>query len=141
MCRIRVLLVESSDHWRQNMRRMLEEESGIQVVCEVSDGLKAVRMAEQLQPDVVLLDIGLPGINGIEACGWICHVAPRAKSIFLTERSEGHIVHAAISHRAWGYILKSNADRELIPAIRSVSNGRKFVSNQIATPDDINPEA
>lgn len=140
MSRISVLLVEPSDHLRGLLRRMLQGEDGIRLVCEVSDGLKAIRIAEQLQPDIVLLDMGLPGLSGIEACGWIYQVAPRARLIFLIERSQGQIVYAAMSRSAWGYILKSEVVRELIPAIRSVTEGRKFISNQIGAPDDAGPQ-
>src|SRR5690348_17600619 len=119
MSKTRILLVEDSEHWLRFIRHTLCEDSLIEVVCEVADGFKAVRMAEKIQPDIVLLDIGLPGLNGIEACGWICRVAPLTRVVFLTEHRDSQIVQAAMNRGAWGYVLKSDCTQDLIPAIRS----------------------
>jgi len=140
MARTRVLLVEDSVQWREFVRHLLCEESVIDIVGEISDGLKAVRVAEQLQPDIILLDIGLPGLNGIEACGWIRRVAPEARVVFLTHLCDGHIAQAAMNRGAWGCVLKSEATQDLVPAIRSVSAGLRFVSNRLAVADDVDPE-
>ena len=135
----RILMVEDSELWRLCVRRMLQEES-VDIVGEASDGFQAVKAAERLQPDIILLDIGLPGLNGIEACGWIYRVAPMAKVLFFTEQLDKWIVQAAMNRGAWGYVLKSEAERDLIPAIRSLSADSKFISNRLRSSDHIHPE-
>lgn len=139
MVKTRILLVEDSEQWRQFVRTLLGEQP-VDIVGEVADGFKAVKAAEQLQPDVVLLDVGLPGLNGLEACGWICRVAPQAKVLFLTEQRDGRIVHAAISRGAWGYVLKSEATQDLVPAIRALLLGLKFITNRLKASDGVDPE-
>jgi DNA-binding NarL/FixJ family response regulator len=111
---------------------LLQEEPLFEIICQVSDGLEAVRMAEKLQPTVVLLDIGLPGLNGIEASGWIRKLAPDVKLVFVSQEFDPDIVRAALQLGAWGYVLKSDAGQELVAAIHSVVRGEKFVSRGLA---------
>lgn len=139
MGKTRVLMVEDSESWRFCVRRLLKEEP-VDIVGEAFDGFSAVKAAEQLKPEIVLLDIGLPGLNGIEACGWICRVAPQTRVLFLAEQSDGRIVQAAMDRGAWGFVLKSEAARDLRLAIRSVSTGSKFISNRAGAADRVNPE-
>lgn len=128
---IRIMLVDDVKSWRLSVSSMLRVEPSFEVVFEASDGLKAVQAAEKLQPAVVLLDIGLPGLNGIEAGGWIHRVAPSAKIVFVTMERDPDIVEAARKLGAWGYVLKSNAARELVAAIQSVVRGEKFLSRSL----------
>ena len=99
---------------------------------EVSDGLKAVRMTEKLQPSVAVVNISLPNLSGIQAGGWIRMLAPKTKIVFLAERLEADIVQAAMKHRAGGYLLKSEARRDLVAAIHAVGRGGTFLSYQLA---------
>ena len=103
MSAIRILLVDDVESWRSSISSMLRAEPSFVVVLVASDGLKAVQAAEKLQPAVVLLDIGLPGLNGIGAGGWIRRVAPFAKIVFVTMERDPDIVAAAWRSGAWGY--------------------------------------
>ena len=111
---------------------LLRKHPDLQIICEVSDGLEAVQRAEELQPDLILLDIGLPKLNGIEAANRIRRVAPEAAIIFLTENRNKEIIRAALSTGARGYVLKMDAGRELLPAVAGVLGGDDFVSSGIA---------
>jgi DNA-binding NarL/FixJ family response regulator len=128
---IRILLVDDVESWRLSISSMLRAEPSFEVVFETSDGLKAVEAAEKLQPAVVLLDIGLPGLNGIQAGGRIRKVAPFAKIVFVTLERDPDIVDAAWGLGAWGYVLKSDAARDLVAAIQSVVRGEKFLSRSL----------
>jgi DNA-binding NarL/FixJ family response regulator len=100
-------------------------------VAEAGDGLEAVQRAKELQPDLIVLDIGLPNLDGLEAAKRIRQVAPAAKIIFLTNNSDEDVVRAALSDGAQGYVLKNDAARELLTAVRKVLGGEHFVSNGI----------
>jgi DNA-binding NarL/FixJ family response regulator len=99
----------------------------MQIVGEVQDGLEAVRQAELLQPDLILLDIGLPGLNGIEAARQIRKVASAARIIFLTQECAPDVVKEAFSLGAAGYVTKARAGAELLAAVDAVSHGSDFV--------------
>jgi DNA-binding NarL/FixJ family response regulator len=132
MSLVRVLVVDDVDSWRTFVSSMLETEPSFEIVCEVSDGLEAVQAAEKLQPNVVLLDIGLPGLNGLQAGGWIRKVAPSAKIIFVSLEHDPDIVGSAVRLGAWGYVLKSDAAGDLVTAIHTVVRGEKFLSSSLA---------
>lgn len=104
----------------------LEQRGDLQVICEASDGLEAVRKAEELKPDLILLDIGLPTLSGIEAARQIRVLAPNSKIIFLSQESSPDIVDEALRLGAWGYIVKINAGTELLTAIETVLSGQRF---------------
>ena len=103
------------------------------VVGEASDGLEAVRKAQRLQPDLILLDIGLPTINGIEAARRILQDAPKTNILFLSEHRSADIVKEALSTGAGGYIVKSDAENDLLPAVDALLAGKRFVSSSLAT--------
>ena len=94
-----------------------------------ADGLDAVEMAQQLQPDLILLDIGIPGLNGIEAARQIAKVCPKSKIAFLTENRCYELVEEALQVGASGYILKSHFKSELIPGVAAMLKGGQFVSH------------
>ena len=106
MSSVRVLVVDDYEPFRRFVCSMLSKAPGLQVIGEVSDGLEAVQRAEELQPDLILLDIGLPKLNGLEAANRIGCVAPSSKIIFVTNENGSDVVHAALSNGAKGYVLK-----------------------------------
>ena len=110
------------------MCSILDQRPNLQVISEASDGQEAVQKAEELKPDLILLDIGLPTLNGIEAARQIGKVAPESKIIFVTQESSPEAVQAALSLGAWGYVPKARAARDLLAAIEAVLEGRQFVS-------------
>jgi DNA-binding NarL/FixJ family response regulator len=131
MVDLRVLLVDDFEPWRRFVSTTLQKHPGFQIVLEVSDGLQAVQKAAELYPDLILLDIGLPGLNGIEAARRIRKVAPDSKIIFLTEDSAEDVAEEALRIGAAGYVVKADAARELLPAMRAVVSGRRFVSARL----------
>ena len=115
----------------------------MRIVGVVSDGLAAVLKAEELQPDVILLDVGLPKLNGIEAARRIRRLAPKSKILFLSQEVDVEVARVALSD-GHGYVVKSDADNELFAAIEAVVQGRKFVSRRLASPtfaDHMDPRA
>lgn len=129
--RIRILVVEDFELARRFISTALAKEPSFEVVGEVSDGLTAAERAEDLQPDVVLLDIGLPGLNGIEAAKRIRKTAPRAKIVFVSQQSSPELVQAALAVGGSGYVLKSDAGNDLLKAISAVLNGETFLSRAL----------
>jgi len=128
MSTIRVLVVEDSARFRQYICQTLAKSSGLQVVGEVSDGLEAVQGALALKPDLILLDIGLPKLNGIEAARQIHKLSLESKILFVSQESDPEIVQCALGFGAWGYVVKSRAASDLLSAVRAVCDGRPFVS-------------
>ena len=125
----RVLVVDDHEPFRRFVCSMLQEQGSVQLVGEAQDGVEAVRQAELLQPDMVLLDIGLPGLNGIEAARQISKVASAARIIFLTQECSPDVVKEAFTVGAQGYVIKAKAGAELLAAVDAVSHGSKFVSS------------
>jgi DNA-binding NarL/FixJ family response regulator len=113
---------------------MLRERPEFQIVGEASDGLEAIRKSEELQPGLILLDIGLPKLNGIEAARRICAVAPACRILFVSENQCPTIAQEALSIGACtrGYVVKSYAAEELLPAMEAVMQDRHFVSSRFA---------
>jgi DNA-binding NarL/FixJ family response regulator len=120
---IRILVVDDYKDWRDRVRSLLRERPEWQVICEASDGLEAVQMAEELEPDVILLDIGLPKLNGIEAARQIRQLLPNSKIIFLSQENSLDVVQEALSTGAQKFVHKARAQNELLPAIDAVLNG------------------
>lgn len=128
---VRVLVVDDFEPWRDYVCSMLEKGPELQVICEVSDGLEAVQKADELKPDLILLDIGLPTLNGIEAARRIRKLAPESRILFLSQESSADIVQEALCLGALGYVVKANAGSELLPAIQAVLRGRQFISSGV----------
>jgi DNA-binding NarL/FixJ family response regulator len=125
---VRVLLVEDFEPFRRFIRTTLQK-AELQIIAEVSDGLEAVRKAEELQPDLILLDIGLPGLNGIEATRRIRKRSPESKIIFVTQQSSADVIEEAMNSGALGYVVKARAASDLLASVEAVREGRKFVGN------------
>ena len=128
----RVLVVEDFEPFRRVIRSMLETGLELLVICEVSDGLEAVQKAGELQPDLILLDIGLPTLDGIEAALRIRKVAPKSRILFLTQESSADVVQQALSVGAAGYVLKVRVGSELLAAVEAVLQDKQFVSSGLA---------
>lgn len=129
---VRILIVDDFADWRRLVREWLREHPHFQVVGVASDGLEAVLTAQQLQPDLILLDIGLPTLNGIEAARRIRELSPSAKILFLTQESDRAVLGAAINAGGHGYVVKSEAFKDLFPALEAVMSGKSFVSPSLA---------
>ena len=125
---IRVLVIEDFERWRHFYRSTLQRNPEYQIIGEVSDGLEAVHQARQLQPDLILLDIGLPTLNGIEAARRIRKISAASKILFVSENRSSDVVREALSTGAGGYVVKSDANSELMPAVNAVLEGKRFVS-------------
>ena len=128
---IRILVVDDHEDFRRLVGRLLQVRPELQVIGEASDGLGGVREAKELQPDLILLDIGLPKMNGIEAARRIRQLSPSSKILFLSLNNDPEIVRTALSTGAQGYVLKTNVVSELLFALDAVLRGEKFVSGSI----------
>jgi len=125
---VRVFVVDDFEAFRRLLCSILEKMPELQVTCQASDGLEAVQRAEELQPDLILLDIGLPTLNGIEAARQIRRLSPESKIIFLTQESSTDVVQEGLNLGARGYVLKTRAALDLVAAVEAVLDGRRFVS-------------
>jgi DNA-binding NarL/FixJ family response regulator len=132
MDNIKVLLAEDHTIVRKGLRSLLEKEIGIEVVGEAEDGREAVRKAEKLQPDVVMMDIAMPGLNGLEATRQIKKRFPEMKIIILTVHANEEYVLQTLRAGASGYLVKKAAPADLIEAIQAVYKGDSFLSPSIS---------
>ena len=129
---MRVLLADDHQILRQGLRTLLEREPDVRVVGEATDGREAVAQAAALRPDVVVMDLSMPGLNGIEATRRIVAAQPKTKVVGLSMHADRQYVRAMFEVGAAGYLLKNSAYEELLSALRVVVGGRPFVSPAIA---------
>ena len=129
MSPVRVLVVDDFEPFRRFVRSTLTQRPDLQVIGEASDGLEAVQKTEALKPDLILLDIGLPRLSGIEAGRRIRQLSPKSKIVFVSQESAPDIVQEALDSGASGYVLKMRSATDLLAAIDAVLDGRRFVSN------------
>jgi DNA-binding NarL/FixJ family response regulator len=129
---IRILLADDHTVIRKGLRLLLESHPGFQVIAEASDGRETVAMAEAHQPDVVVLDVAMPTLNGIEAARQISAKMPQTAIVFLSMHSDESYVLKALKSGAKAYLLKDSAEYDLINAIRSVKDGKAFFSPSIS---------
>jgi DNA-binding NarL/FixJ family response regulator len=104
----------------------LQKRPELLIVCEASEGMVAVQKAEELQPDLIVLDVGLPRLNGIEAARRIRKLAPRSKILFVSQESSCDVMEEAFNLGAMGYVIKSNAQSDLLPAVDQVIIGKQL---------------
>ncbi len=128
---LRILVVEDHAPFRRLICTALQRRAEFQTI-EAADGLEAVQKAEELQPDLILLDINLPKLHGFEVAKQIRSLAPDARLLFMSQESSSDIVRKALSLGAHGYIQKLSAGTDLLPAIDAVLDGQRFVSSSLA---------
>lgn len=132
MANLRLLLADDHTLFRQGLRKILEERPDWEVVAEADNGKLAVRKALALEPDVALLDIGMPVLNGVDATRQIVRKAPKVKVLILSMYSDEAYVTRALNAGATGYLLKDSAGKELIKAISAVAEGTAYFSPAIS---------
>jgi len=130
---IKVLVVDDFLPWHSLVRGTLEAKKDLEIVAVAVDGLEAVQKAEQLQPDLILLDIGLPTLNGIEAARRIRELSPNSKILFVSQELSPEIVEEAFRLEARGYVVKVDAVREILLAVDTVLRGERYVSSTLRT--------
>jgi DNA-binding NarL/FixJ family response regulator len=142
----RVLVVDDYDPWLAFVAATLKNQSKLRIIAEARDGLEAVQIAQQLQPDLILLDIGLPTLNGIEAARRIRELSPKSKILFVSDNRSRDIAEEGLRTGAIGYVVKSDAGAELLPALKAALEGRRFLSaglagrNAVDLTNESNPE-
>jgi DNA-binding NarL/FixJ family response regulator len=133
MGKIRVLLAEDHTIVRKGLRALLEDQPGIEVIAEAEEGRQAVHLAEQLRPDVVLMDFSMSGLNGLEATHQIMERIPGAKVLVLTRHTNQEYVDRILEAGASGYLIKKSAPEELVIAIQAVYRGDAYLDPAIST--------
>lgn len=130
--RIRVMVVDDHEIVRKQICRLLKSQPDMEVVSEAADGTDAVHNAEEFQPDVILLDIGLPGLDGFTAARHIRSVAPGTEILFVSQHDTTQMAREALRAGGRGYVVKVDATSELIPAVHAVNEKKQFISARLA---------
>lgn len=129
---IKVLIVEDHTIVRQGLARLLSDQPGLEVVGQAVNGREAVEMAEKLNPDIIIMDIAMPKMNGIEASKKIRKLLPRTKILILSMYSHEHYIHELLEVGVSGYLLKDSSGRDIIKAIDDALNNKTFLSPAIS---------
>lgn len=129
---IRILIADDHGVMRKGLRLQLEQHEGLEVIGEASDGRDAVRLAEELRPDLVIMDIGMPNLNGVEATAQIVKHNPSIGVIILSVHSDEEYLLRALTAGAKGYLLKESADVDLLRAVQAVAQRKSFFSPTVA---------
>ena len=129
--KISVLLVDDHALVRRGFRRILEDERDITVVGEASDGAEAIRLAQELRPQVIVMDCAMPGVNGLQATRQILEKQPQALVLMLSMHSGDLYVNGSLKAGASGYLNKESAPEELLTAIRAVLAGQTYISESL----------
>lgn len=130
---IRIIVADDHMFMRKQLASLIDACEDMEVIAEAADGLMAVQRAGELRPDVVVMDVNMPGLNGIEATRQIVTASPLVKIIGVSMRCERQVVMAMLQAGAFGYILKDRTDKELVPAIFSVLSGAKYIGAGVET--------
>jgi DNA-binding NarL/FixJ family response regulator len=125
---VRILLVDDHPIVRQGLKTLLQGHSGWEVIGEASDGAEAVEKAKDLNPDVMVLDVTMPRMNGLEACRLLRQECPELEILFVTQHDSPQMMREALDAGARGYVVKSNAARDLLAAVDAVSQHRVFTA-------------
>jgi DNA-binding NarL/FixJ family response regulator len=137
MSLVRVLIVDDFDPWQSLVIARLGQQPHFRIIGLAADGMEAIQKAEELQPDLILLDVSLPKLNGIEAARKIRKLVPKAKILFLSASPDPDVVRAAFFAGGAGYVLKSDAAVALLPGTEAVLRGKQFVSRSLIEIDDL----
>jgi DNA-binding NarL/FixJ family response regulator len=132
MKKLRILLADDHEIVRQGVRKLIESEAGWEVCAEASDGRTAVALAEKLQPDVAVLDIGMPELNGVDAARQIKRASPQTELLMFTGEASDQMIHEVFAAGARSYILKSDIGAHLIAAIRALGQHKHYFTNHIS---------
>jgi DNA-binding NarL/FixJ family response regulator len=133
---IRILVVDDWPEWQRFLRRKLESERNFQIVGLASNGLEGVGQAAELQPDVVLMDLNMPVLNGIDATRRIRELSPRSRVLFLSENRCREVVWAAFEAGACGYVVKADSGSDLVAGIRALLENKQFLSSSLRDQQD-----
>jgi DNA-binding NarL/FixJ family response regulator len=125
---IRILVVDDHPIVRQGLKTLLEGHAGWEVIGEASDGAEALEKAKDLTPDVMVLDVTMPRMNGLEACRLLRRQSPALEILFVTQHDSPQMMREALEAGARGYVVKSNAARDLLAAVEAVSQHRVFTA-------------
>lgn len=128
--KIRVLVVDDFKEWRRFVVSKVRQEWEVEIVGEAADGLEAVEKASKLEPELILLDIGLPGLNGIEVARRILQATPKTRIVFLSENYSREIAEEALHTGAAAYVVKSEAATALLPVMNAALQGMQFAGSQ-----------
>jgi DNA-binding NarL/FixJ family response regulator len=129
---LRILVADDHEVAREGIRSLLEEHAGWEVCAEAKDGREAVEAASRLKPDVLLLDIGMPNLNGLDAARQILAANPNARILILTIHDSEHVVREVLAAGASGFVLKSDAGRDLLAAVEALQDRRTFFTHKVA---------
>jgi len=127
---VRILVVEDFEPFRTLVRAILEKNPRLHIIAEVRGGLDAVQKATDLKPDLILLDIGLPLLNGLDAARLIRKLAPESRILFISQEPSPDVVQEALALGAFGYVAKTRLGSDLLTAVEAVLLGRDFVSGR-----------
>jgi DNA-binding NarL/FixJ family response regulator len=137
---MRILVADDHDIVRWGLRQLLTAQPGWRICAEAATGDEAVTLAKQFEPHVVVMDVGMPELNGIEATRKICELLPQTKIVVLTMHFSDQLVRDIVEAGAQGYVMKSDADRELVAAVQTIANGGSYftsvAANTLAGPHD-----
>ncbi len=129
---IRILVVDDHETVRRGICSLLRSEPAFDVICEGADGIEAVTRAEELQPEVIVLDISMPGMNGLEAAQRIRRVSPASGIVFLSQHDTIETIREIFRIGGCGYVAKPDAAHDLVPAVRSASQKQRYVNRRFA---------
>ena len=129
---IGILLADDHQLFRDGLRSLLENQADLEVVAEAEDGRAAVQQAQELKPDIVVMDVSMPDLNGMEATRQVVRRAPRTKVLALSMHSDRRFVEGMLKAGAHGYLLKDCANEEFIRAIRTVASGQTYLNSAVA---------
>jgi DNA-binding NarL/FixJ family response regulator len=132
MCAVSVLIADDHEIVRRGLRALIQEQPGWQVVAEVANGRDAVAKAEEFKPDVAILDISMPSLNGLDATRQIVKLSPRTKVLILSIHESDQLIHKLLGVGARGYILKADAGRDFIAAVKALLSNKSFFTPKVA---------
>ncbi len=136
---VRIVVVDDFEPWRRSIVSLVAKDPAFQVISEAADGAEGVRMCLELRPDLVILDVGLPKVNGLEAARQIREVSPDTKILFVSANHSSDVIREALRIGAAGYILKTHVLRELLNAVRAVVRDEDFLRFTILPDTETDP--